>query len=257
MRWSYSRLSLFHNCKYAFYLNYILNDPVLYPPEGNFYSENGKFVHEILEKVFKKEIDLDEAASLYTDDFGGAIKNPVRQSIMDKKFEACAEFLSTVDFDWMNDYEILGVEKEMHFSIGEKEFIAYIDLLLRDKTYKDIIIIDHKSGAYPFGKNSNVLKNYQDTFLSYQRQMNLYAAAVYQEYGEYPSQFCWNFFSENRYATIRFNKATYRDVIKWAEDTIQEIEQEEEFDPNMNFFYCTQLCSFRSSCEYAQNADWS
>ena len=67
MRWSYSRLSSYRNCPYEFYLNYILNDPDLYLPEGNFYAENGSLGHEVLEKVFRKELSADQAAEYYVD----------------------------------------------------------------------------------------------------------------------------------------------------------------------------------------------
>ena len=33
MQWSYSRLTSFENCKYEFYLNYIVNDDDKYLPE--------------------------------------------------------------------------------------------------------------------------------------------------------------------------------------------------------------------------------
>ena len=38
----------------------------------------------------------------------------------------------------LDDYEILGVEKEVHFTIDGKEFVGYIDLLLKDKITKEI-----------------------------------------------------------------------------------------------------------------------
>lgn len=257
MRWSYSRLSSFKNCPYEFYLNYIINDPDLYPNQGNFYAENGSLVHETLEKYFKGELSLDEAAEYYVNQFDEQIFNRVKQSIMDKKFEACADYFATVDFDWLKDYEILGVELELHFKIAGKEFIAYIDLLIRDKDTGDIIIIDHKSAACPVGKSGKVLKNHKETFESHKRQGYLYACAVEQNFGCFPRYLVWNHFADGgKFMEVSFNEEEYDKVIDWAANTIWEIEHEKDFKPTLNFFYCTQLCGFRNSCEYAADADW-
>ena len=31
------------------------------------------------------------------------------------------------------------------------------------------------------------------------------------------------------------------------------IEDEENFEPNISYFYCKNLCDFRNSCEYQEN----
>lgn len=257
MRWSYSRLSSFKNCPYEFYLNYIINDPDLYPNQGNFYAENGSLAHETLEKYFKGEISLDEAAEHYVNQFDEQIFNRVKQSIMDKKFEACADYFATVDFDWLKDYEILGVELELHFKIAGKEFIAYIDLLIRDNESGDIIVIDHKSAACPVGKSGKVLKNHKETFESHKRQGYIYAAAVKQNFGVFPKVLAWNHFADGgKFMEVPFDENEYNQVMSWVAETISEIEKEEDFEPTLNFFYCTQLCGFRSVCEYAESAEW-
>lgn len=257
MRWSFSRLNSFHNCKYEFYLNYIVNDPDAYPNEGNFYAENGSLAHEVLEKYFKGELTLDEASQYYVGRFDQQIFNTVRKSIMDKKFEACADYFSTVDFDWLKDYDIIGVEKELHFRIAGKEFIAFIDLLIQDKQTGDIIVIDHKSAACPVGKSGKVLKNHADTFESHKKQGYLYACAVEQNYGCFPRYIVWNHFADGgKFMEIPFNEDEYNAVIDWAYETILDIQNEKDFEPTMNYFYCTQLCGFRNSCEYAADAEW-
>lgn len=257
MRWSYSRLNSFKQCKYEFYLNYIVNNPTLYPNEGNFYAENGSLVHETLEKYFKGDLSLDEAAEYYVNQFDEQVFYKVRQSIMDKKFEACADYFATVDFDWMKDYEILGVELELHFTIAGKEFIAYIDLLIRNKDTGDIIVIDHKSAACPIGKSGKILKNRLETFKSHLRQSHIYAEAVMQNFGVFPKMLSWNHFADGGWLVeVPFREEEHRTTMEWVAETIQEIEREENFEPNLNFFYCTQLCGYRSVCEYAESADW-
>ena len=257
MRWSYSRLSSYRNCPYEFYLNYILNDPDLYLPEGNFYAENGSLGHEVLEKVFRKELSADQAAEYYVDHLS-ELCYKTKETTMNKKINACIDYFATVDFDWLRDYEILGVEKEMRFNLFGYDFIAYIDLLIQDKKTKEIMVIDHKSSAYPLTKAGKVAKNHEDTFAGYKRQAYIYAYAVHEEYGQYPVSIAWNYFADNgRWVEIHFNESEYEETLQWAKETIEAIQAEEEFPGNPQFFYCTNLCNFRNSCEYAKMGEWS
>lgn len=260
MRWSYSRLSSFGNCKYEFYLNYILDEDTrnkVYSPQGNYYAEVGSFVHEILAKLFEKEITVEEAAMYYVDNYDSVINYKTRQSTMKKTFEACADYFSESDFNWIDNYEVLGVEMEIVFNIGKYQFVSYIDLLVRDKKDNKIIVIDHKSAQYPLKKDGNVKSNSKKSFESYKKQMYLYSYAVNEIYGEYPKEICWNHFKEGgKFVTIPFKKEEYDETIKWFKKTIKQIEKEEDFEPTLNFFYCTNLCNFRDSCEYSQTAEW-
>ena len=253
MQWSYSRLTSFENCKYEFYLNYIINNDEEYLPEGNYYAEVGSFVHEILAKIFNGELTPDEAMQYYVDNYDNDVFYKTRESTMDKTFETCADYFATVDFGWLNDYKILGVEKEVKFKIEDYDFIGYIDLLLRDKRNGKIVILDHKSGDYPFKRNGTIKANSKQSFENYKRQMYLYAYAVYDKYGEYPKEIAWNHFKDGgKIATISFDKNEFDNVIKWAIDTIHIIEKESGYEPNIDYFYCNNLCNFRNSCEYIQ-----
>ena len=149
MRWSYSRLTSFERCQYEFYLNYIVNDNSKYLSEGNFYAEVGIFVHEILAKIFNGELTPDEASRYYMDNYANNVFYKTKKTSMKKTFELCAEYFATVDFCWLNDYEILGVEHKVEFEIDGYSFVGYIDLLLKDKRDGEIVIVDHKSSPYP------------------------------------------------------------------------------------------------------------
>lgn len=162
-----------------------------------------------------------------------------------------ADYFASLDIDWLKDYEILGVEKEVKFKLDEYDFIGYIDLLLRDRRDNKIIIIDHKSSEYPFKQNGEVKKNSLQGFELYKKQMYLYCHAVYQMYGEFPKEITWNHFKDDgKFATIQFSKDDYDKTIKWFMDTLKIIESENEYEPTQDYFYCHNLCNFRSSCEY-------
>lgn len=251
MRWSYSRATTFENCKYEFYLNYIVNDRDEYPAENNFYAEVGIFVHEILAKIFSGELSMDEALDYYLKNFKSSIKHKVSKKSVKKTFEQCADYFSFADLSWLNDYEILGVEKEVEFQIEGYDFVGFIDLLLRDKRDGKIVVVDNKSSPYPFKKNGDVKANSKHSFENYKKQMYLYSYAVKQEYGEFPKEIIWNHFKDNgKLATIPFDEEEYNNAIDWFCYTIHDIEQEENFPATTDYFYCSTLCNFRNVCEY-------
>lgn len=257
MRWSFSRVSTFDTCPYSFYLNYIIADDDLYLSEGNFYGESGSFMHEILEKIFSGEMRPEDGVKYLIDHWDENVCYKVRESTMDKTFEACAEYLMNEDFKWLEDYEVLGVELKVEFVLAGYSFVGYIDLLLRDKRDGKIVVVDHKSAAYPFKQNGEVKKNSEHSFNSYKKQMYLYSYAVKEKYGEFPKEITWNHFKDGgKLATITFDETEYLEAVQWFKDTIHEIEQEENFEAKLDYFFCNTLCNFRNSCEYCAEADW-
>ena len=251
MRWSYSRVTCYDHCPYSFYLKYIINDDSQYLAEGNFYAEIGSYVHSILEKIFNGELTVDDAPQYYMEHYDDNVFYTTRQSAMDKAYESCADYFASVDFEWLKDFEILGVEKEINISINGYRFVGYIDLLLRHNETKEIYVVDHKSSAYPFKKDGkSVLKKSENDFKKYCRQMYLYCKAIQDEYGEYPKWIVWNHFKDQKIAKIPFIEEEYYEALQWFIETISRIESDTNFEANVEFFYCTQLCEFRSNCEY-------
>ena len=81
--------------------------------------------------------------------------------------------------------------------------------------------------------------------------MYLYSHAVKQIYGEFPKEIRWNHFKDGgKFATINFLQNEYDEVIKWFKNTIHSIQNEDDFEPSLEYFYCSNLCNFRNSCEY-------
>ena len=51
---------------------------------------------------------------------------------------------------------------------------------------------------------------------------------------------------------IPFKQEEYEEAIKWAEDTLKEIREEELWFPNPDFYYCHYICNQRMCCPYKQ-----
>ena len=177
---------------------------------------------------------------------------------MNKTFETCADYLCNFDFSWLNNYEILGVEKQVDFEIAGYNFIGFIDLLLRDKRDNRIVVLDNKSSEYPFRKDGKVKARSKDIFEKYKKQMYLYSYAVEQEYGELPKEITWNHFKDGLFATIPFAENEYHESIGWAVNLIKAIEQEEDYSSVIEIMESSSELSkeYFYSCEYNLATDW-
>lgn len=259
MVWSYSRLTSYQQCPYSFYLRYLYEDEgeeERYPVESNFWAELGILMHEIFEKIFSGEITEDEAPDYFVNNYKQFVVSKQKPNIVNKANENCASYLSEMEFDWLQDYEIAGVEKRIQYKFGDYRFIGFIDLLLKDKKTGKYIIVDHKSCQKFFGKNGQELKSMAHKLEEYKRQMYLYSKAVYQLYGEYPAEIWWHHFRADGYITrIPFDYKEYEAAEKWFLESVHNIECDSQFEAKEDFFFCHNLCNFRHSCEYKAEAD--
>lgn len=246
MTYSFSRLHCFENCKYEFYLRYIEKRSSL----DNFYGEFGTLLHDILERILTGEISIENAANEYMDTFDKRTPSAVFASTREKYYDIGFSYLTSLNFDWIRDYEILGVEKKVQFYVKGYPFVGYIDLLLRNPKTGEIYVIDHKSAEYPLTKNKTIKKKKEEDFLSYRRQLYLYCKAIYDEYGCYPSKIIWNYFREWKWLPLLFNGSEYEDALSWADALISELYKEDSFPPKVDYFYCHNLCGYRKTCEY-------
>lgn len=130
---SVSSLELFNNCPYKYYLRYIL---------GNYSKENpehltvGVAVHTALEekvkgvpisqitKKLKKEIGE-------FSDYEDKVKKFIKTYLMDKNY--------------LDTYEVLGVEYKFDIEIQGRNFTGMIDLILKNILTDEIIVLDYKT----------------------------------------------------------------------------------------------------------------
>ena len=250
MVWSFSRLSAFHQCPYGFWLKYMQCN------EGspNFFGQYGSFIHSILEKYERGELSIFEISQFYIDNFNNYITcdapNNKYVSIRDTYFDKGLNYLDNIDLV-LDKYFILGIEKEVKFNIGKYEMIGYIDLLLEDKITHDITILDHKSASIKFKKNGDVSKSDLGHVLNFKRQLYLYSLSVFDEYGKYPKYLEWNLFKDCNKLNVEFDIEEFNQAIKWAEDTVGQIENETLWLPNPSQFFCYNICDMRfCACEY-------
>lgn len=282
MIYSFSRLSSWETCKYAWWLNYLAeiyvckkcgrvfaNDTeITVCPEcgsievdyykvdrDNAFSLYGTLCHELIEKYAKHELAEYELLYEYENNFDIAVcKDFPPNAFVDLRasyYNGGYEYFSQFEgFDYITSpYKILGVEQEFETDFGDFKLKGFIDLLLEDKNGTPIIV-DHKS--------KKDIKTKADK-LHYGRQTALYAKWVHDTYGKWPKELVYNLFRSQTLCRIKFTDAVYNEAVEWATRQVKEIESamaDKNFcwspDTSSEFF-CNNLCSYKEVCQFAHN----
>lgn len=249
MTWSFSRLNSFYRCPYEWRLHYIECNAAC----GNFFAQFGSFMHKILEMYEKGNLTLFELSQYYEDNFSLEVTYDAPPNkyvdIKQSYYEKGLDYLDNIDLI-LDDYDVLGVEKEVRFNIDIYEMVGYIDLLLQEKRTGKIIVLDHKSANLKFKKNGDISKKDEQHFLEFKRQLYLYSIPIIEEY-EHVDYLEWNMFKERKHIKINWNEEEYKEAINWAHDTVNRIKKETAWLPIPDYYYCHYLCGQReNACEY-------
>lgn len=243
MTWSYSRVTSFEDCPYQWFLQYIREDPKI----DKFCATYGSFVHSLLEKYYKGEINKDGLYLEFLLGFQDNVKGDrPKESIVSKYIESGKTY-----FQNFSDFgmKVIAVEKKVNFEIDGYPFVGYIDLLCETEG-GELVIVDHKSANLKARSNrrKQTLKDKElDEKL---RQLYLYATAVKDEFGRFPKYLCFNCFRNGNFIKEEFNEETYKDVCKQMIEDIKQIEITEDFCPRLDYFYCKYLCGQSDNCWY-------
>jgi len=243
--YSFSRLSAYEQCKYQYYLNYLLPLDQRPPKTPNAFSVYGGFVHSIIEQYANGELAEFELLDKYVNEFDIQVHvdfppnayADLRKSYFDGGY---AYFESFDGFKYLGGTQILGVEQEFTEGFGDFKLRGFIDLVLSNEC-GDIIIVDHKS--------KKEIKTKKDK-LHYGRQPLLYSRYIKSKYGKAPSKMIFNMFRSGSTLEIPYSETAYQESVQWAKNQISKIENTTEWTPQPDQFYCSFLCDYRESCVY-------
>lgn len=242
MTWSYSRIGCFEMCRYKWFMKYICNCS----GKEMFYASYGSFIHKLLERYYKGELKKDDLLPAFITGFSDNVKGerPSDSIVSSYITKGCEYFRN---FERL-PFHIIGVEKEIKFKIGNREFVGSIDLL--GEKDGEIYIIDNKSrDLKPRSKRGKpTLKDLElDSML---KQLYLYSTAIKSDFGKYPKALCFNCFKSNTFIEEPFVMSDYENAQKWALEMINKIRNTEDFYPSIEFFQCKNLCELQDECEY-------
>lgn len=242
MRWSYSRLTAFEECRYRFFLKYILCEQ----DADNYYSRYGSLVHEILADFYRGNITADDCYTRFITSYPAISYGSVKTETKSKYYDEAKNYFRSLQYPLSE--EIIEAEKEVKFEIGGKQAIGYIDLLAKDE--KGYIIVDHKTRIL----KRNLLKKtaYNSQFEEYARQLYLYSIATERIYGEPPYKLRFNCFRNGTQVEEIFDKDKQKQTEEWAAGLITDIEKCQDWFPSPEWFKCRTICGFYPICDYAQ-----
>ena len=214
------------------------------PNEDNAFSQYGGFVHELLEECSLGNLAEYELSEKYIDEFDIAVTMDFPpNAFADLRTSYYNDGLSFLEqYKGMSEYEILGVEQKFTENFETFKLRGVIDLILRDKT-GNIIIQDWKSKAKFKSKEERD---------HYGLQVHLYSKYIQSKYGVWPKILRFYMFRKGNIVDIPFTMPGYENAIRWAENTINQIKQCEEWIPTCDPFFCSTLCGFRNSCQYRE-----
>lgn len=247
--YSFSKLKTFYNCKLYYYMHYY--DKSL-QEESHGTSEFGSFVHEILEKYAKGELEIYELLPYYKEhysqnvvsSFSLKMSENFSKDMAQRYYESGENFLE--NFSGF-DFDILDAELQFDLPYSNLFFLnGKIDLIARKD--EDIYLIDYKSKGNWKSKSEKE---------EYSKQLYLYAWAIKQIYGVFPKKMAFYMFRINKWEWFDFSEQKMFEVLNWAKNVVEEIESEFDFSPetdnNGNIvvdFWKRNFCGIRNSCKY-------
>lgn len=247
MTWSFSRLESFYQCPLAWRRTYIDCEPKC----SNAFAEYGSCCHKLLEQYEKGEVDLfdlsDEYERRFQEDVVTEFPPNKYTDLRESYYLKGQKYFEEIDLP-INEMKILGVEEKIKFELGGKPFIGFIDLRYRDKD-GNLIFMDHKSANISFTKKNLVTKGCAEKMRKYMYQQYLYTIPFIKA-GEKVDFLEWNFFNNQKIYRIPWDAHEYGEAIFWAIKTIKLIEQENDWLPNAEWYFCHNLCDHRDFCEY-------
>lgn len=245
LRFSFSSVSSFETCKLGFKLAYIDRKD----REGSFYGDYGSFIHSIIEKYVKNELDISELLCYYTDHYQENVKTdpPIYPSTLGRDYyEDGFKFFKNFKFDTEN-YEFIFIEDSITYEYKDIKLIVKPDLVLKNKKTNKIILVDYKTSKLK--GNSYDKKKIE----GYKKQMLLYVYFIWQA-KKIPIDSVSIWFVRNN-EVVSFDIDNYETIknTEWFENTISKIKQESDWTANnskSNKYFCENLCGTRKSCPY-------
>lgn len=242
MTWSYSRVTTYQDCPYRFFLKYIIN----LGEKDMFYASYGSFMHKLIERYYRGELDRDGMLREFLANFSTEVKGErPKGSTVEKYIMAGVRYLKGfVEFP----FNMVAVEQLLEFDIDGIPVVGYADFI--GELYGEYYIVDNKSReleprsgrAKPTAKDKEL-----DKML---RQLYIYSAGIKQKYGKFPKELCFNCFKNDKFIREPFNEEAYAEAIEWFKREIEYAKAEEEFEPYIDFFSCKYICGVNDECCY-------
>ena len=215
----------------------------------SFYTQYGKFVHELIDLANKGECLGDNLLAKFNLEYDAfvTVPHPLGKEREEEYFLQAYDYIA--DFkSVIPDAEILASEKKYITTKFGGEYSGIIDMVVR-LSDGSIAIVDHKSTASKSFRGKSGDKKF--------RQLYLYSEfpEIHDSYS--PDKLIINCFRENKLITRNYNKESLAEALEWAEGTAYEIrfmldkyaDIEAAWETNKQYFWCEHVCGCSNQCE--------
>lgn len=252
--WSYSRIETYERCPLCFNLQYIK----CYKGIDGVFGQYGSLMHDILEDYLNGKLAEYELSEKYKDNFDKKVTEYFPKNayvdLREKYYTQGLEYFDT--FAGFDDLNILGVENEYFFKIGDYNFTGKVDM------ETDSAIIDHKSKAGQHLKrlNKNHVKEdyvtmddgrfvHKDNF----KQLYVYCIPYYEKHGHYPQKLQLNMVRIGDWYSIDFNMEDFERAKSWVLTQIDRIYKDNVFEKgdDVGDYWCNNVCGSRIHCVHS------
>ena len=252
-RYSYSQLTSFSECPFAYYLKYIEERE----EASNGFAEQGSLIHKLLDEWANGKLNAEQLPIEYERRYPDTVVTSFPRMLAAKGYteKTYQQGLSYFEnFRGFPGYEIVSAEEEFKAPLRltdgtERPFDAFVDLILRSSFTGGLCVLDHKS------KSLATFKKERDSMY---KQQYLYSYFVHEKYGEWPEMLAFSLFKENGFIDEReFSMEEYNKTLEWATNAIKTIESYEILDwmdckeqktPGKPDMFCAEICGQRRNC---------
>ena len=243
MTWSYSRIQCFESCPYSFLLKYIMH-----AKQGRlFFSEFGKLIHQIIGMSLGGFLDKSDAVEYYCQKFPACTKCGVpNKNISESYFKSGLAYIKTMQLPT----EPLMIEQRGDFEIDGRQFVGIIDCAYLDNGIT--VLQDHKSHDLKQRSGREKPTKGDVELDRYLRQLYIYSILFKDKTGKYPGVLRFNCYRTQTEISEKFDPEVLETVSKWATQTVEQIIDNDDWSPNIDYWKCRYLCDVNSECEFYQ-----
>jgi len=256
MNFSFSNISTFETCNYAWFLTYIESKERY----SNYYSEFGNLCHDVMEKFMGDELDIFDLSDYFTKNYSTIVRSsppPFPKGLSERYYNEMIEFLDSISFDKSLN-QPLSIEEFISMKIGDVSVIAKPDLLYKDTIKDKIILCDFKTSK-PFKSNGKLDQKKID---GYTKQLLLYAYIIKEVSHIHIDEIMLWFLRYDEQVFIPFTQDDVQKTLNEFIENVNIIKDTREYPPNTkNKFFCQSLCGVSHSCkykpEYIPKTEWT
>jgi len=243
IRFSFSSVSSFDTCAYGWKLLKIdAEDSV-----QNFFAQYGLAIHSVMEEYWKYEIEIQDMRQRFIDLYPEIVTEPpppYPRGMEDNYYKDALTFFDSYDI-LRDKFEPLFIEDKIDAEYKGIKLVVKPDLVIRNRKSGKTYLLDYKSSRPLKNKDWDMEK-----MAGYEKQLLLYCYFLEKHMNINIDEIALLFTRLGKTYYIEKTEEKTKEVLDWFTNTVEQIRNEEDFEPNTSSkYFCSNICSVRNSCD--------